>query len=152
MGVTVIKLDWWDDRVCRNFLFGTCPHLIFGNTVRAAILSSTLPFPFLLLYMRETLRDRKWTWAIVPRRTRKRSSRNFKNTKRRTRMIHESTHLDKDMKLPCLDSWMIAIEGLGLVNVNLKRRLKRIERRSIWYVVPSLPRPPFAAKRDVADV
>jgi len=33
MGVQVVNLDWWDERVCRNFLFGTCPHLIFGNTV-----------------------------------------------------------------------------------------------------------------------
>jgi len=33
MGVQVINLDWWTEKVCRNFLFGTCPHLIFGNTV-----------------------------------------------------------------------------------------------------------------------
>ena len=33
MGVPVINLDWWNEKVCRNYLFGTCPHLIFGNTV-----------------------------------------------------------------------------------------------------------------------
>ena len=33
MGHVVVKLDWWNEKVCRNFLFGTCPHLIFGNTV-----------------------------------------------------------------------------------------------------------------------
>ena len=33
MGLQVVNLDWWDERVCRNYLFGTCPHLIFGNTV-----------------------------------------------------------------------------------------------------------------------
>lgn len=36
MGTQVVNLDWWDMKVCRNFLFGTCPHTIFGNTVSAA--------------------------------------------------------------------------------------------------------------------
>jgi RNA-binding protein Luc7-like 2 len=34
MGIKQQKYDWWDEKVCRNFLFGTCPHLVFGNTVR----------------------------------------------------------------------------------------------------------------------
>jgi hypothetical protein len=38
MGIKQQNYDWWDDKVCRNFLFGTCPHLVFGNTVsRAAV-------------------------------------------------------------------------------------------------------------------
>ncbi|KAK4686541.1 RNA-binding protein Luc7-like 2, partial [Tremellales sp. Uapishka_1] len=32
MGIQPINVDWWNEKVCRNFLFGTCPHLIFGNT------------------------------------------------------------------------------------------------------------------------
>ncbi|KAK8864678.1 hypothetical protein IAR55_001930 [Kwoniella newhampshirensis] len=32
MGIQPVQLDWWNEKVCRNFLFGTCPHLIFGNT------------------------------------------------------------------------------------------------------------------------
>ncbi|EIW65997.1 small nuclear ribonucleoprotein [Tremella mesenterica] len=32
MGVAVINYDWWDDKVCRNYLFGTCPHNVFSNT------------------------------------------------------------------------------------------------------------------------
>ncbi|KAI5450693.1 splicing factor, variant 2 [Naganishia albida] len=32
MGITQVNVDWWDPRVCRNFLCGTCPHEIFGNT------------------------------------------------------------------------------------------------------------------------
>lgn len=41
MGIKQQKYDWWDEKVCRNFLFGTCPHLVFGNTVsqRSAIQS-----------------------------------------------------------------------------------------------------------------
>ena len=44
MGITQVNVDWWDPRVCRNFLCGTCPHEIFGNTVRfrlSRILSMT---------------------------------------------------------------------------------------------------------------
>nr|XP_019007540.1 small nuclear ribonucleoprotein [Kwoniella pini CBS 10737]OCF46321.1 small nuclear ribonucleoprotein [Kwoniella pini CBS 10737] len=32
MGIQPINVDWWSEKVCRNFLFGTCPHIIFGNT------------------------------------------------------------------------------------------------------------------------
>jgi len=46
MGIQILNLDWWDDRVCRNFLFGTCPHLIFGNTVRS-ITTRSSPGPAL---------------------------------------------------------------------------------------------------------
>lgn len=33
MGITQQNIDWWDEKVCRNYLFGTCPHILFGNTV-----------------------------------------------------------------------------------------------------------------------
>jgi hypothetical protein len=33
MGITQQNVDWWDEKVCRNYLFGTCPHILFGNTV-----------------------------------------------------------------------------------------------------------------------
>lgn len=33
MGVQPIQVDWWDPKVCKNFICGTCPHDIFGNTV-----------------------------------------------------------------------------------------------------------------------
>lgn len=33
MGIKQQSYEWWDEKVCRNFLFGTCPHLVFGNTV-----------------------------------------------------------------------------------------------------------------------
>ncbi|OCF38632.1 small nuclear ribonucleoprotein [Kwoniella heveanensis CBS 569] len=32
MGIQPVNVDWWSERVCRNFLFGTCPHILFGNT------------------------------------------------------------------------------------------------------------------------
>ncbi|WVQ67310.1 uncharacterized protein L199_005506 [Kwoniella botswanensis] len=32
MGIQPINVDWWSEKVCRNFLFGTCPHILFGNT------------------------------------------------------------------------------------------------------------------------
>ncbi|WVR06769.1 hypothetical protein IAU60_003804 [Kwoniella sp. DSM 27419] len=32
MGIQPVNVDWWSERVCRNFLFGTCPHVLFGNT------------------------------------------------------------------------------------------------------------------------
>jgi hypothetical protein len=41
MGVQPINVDWWDPKVCKNFICGTCPHDIFGNTV------STVPSHFL---------------------------------------------------------------------------------------------------------
>jgi hypothetical protein len=43
MGLQVVNLDWWDERVCRNYLFGTCPHLIFGNTVSRHVDTLTPP-------------------------------------------------------------------------------------------------------------
>lgn len=33
MGVANANLVWSDDKVCRNFLCGTCPHALFTNTV-----------------------------------------------------------------------------------------------------------------------
>lgn len=33
MGIQPLNLDWWNEKVCRNFLFGTCLHTLFGNTV-----------------------------------------------------------------------------------------------------------------------
>ncbi len=34
MGVANANLHWSDEKVCRNFLCGTCPHTHFTNTVR----------------------------------------------------------------------------------------------------------------------
>lgn len=33
MGVANANLVWSDEKVCRNFLCGTCPHTLFTNTV-----------------------------------------------------------------------------------------------------------------------
>ena len=33
MGVANANLQWSDDKVCKNFLCGTCPHTLFTNTV-----------------------------------------------------------------------------------------------------------------------
>lgn len=33
MDIQTINHDWWDDKVGKNYLFGTCPHVLFGNTV-----------------------------------------------------------------------------------------------------------------------
>lgn len=33
MGVANANLVWSDDKVCRNFLCGVCPHTLFTNTV-----------------------------------------------------------------------------------------------------------------------
>jgi glutamate synthase domain-containing protein 2 len=33
MGVANANLVWNDEKVCRNFLCGTCPHALFTNTV-----------------------------------------------------------------------------------------------------------------------
>ncbi|KAH8116814.1 hypothetical protein DFH11DRAFT_1577664 [Phellopilus nigrolimitatus] len=32
MGVANANLSWTDEKVCRNFLCGTCPHILFTNT------------------------------------------------------------------------------------------------------------------------
>lgn len=55
MGVANANLVWSDDKVCRNFLCGTCPHTLFTNTVRIARDS--------LSYSRYMVYYRKWTWA-----------------------------------------------------------------------------------------
>src|SRR6266403_1980540 len=34
MGIATANLSWPDEKVCRNFLCGTCPHTLFTNTVR----------------------------------------------------------------------------------------------------------------------
>jgi hypothetical protein len=39
MGVANANLVWNDDKVCRNFLCGTCPHALFTNTVGAVLLA-----------------------------------------------------------------------------------------------------------------
>lgn len=33
MGAVNANLQWFDEKVCRNFLCGTCPHALFTNTV-----------------------------------------------------------------------------------------------------------------------
>lgn len=38
MGIATVNLSWPDEKVCRNFLCGTCPHTLFTNTVRFAAL------------------------------------------------------------------------------------------------------------------
>lgn len=38
MGVANANLVWSDEKVCRNFLCGTCPHALFTNTVGTQIL------------------------------------------------------------------------------------------------------------------
>jgi hypothetical protein len=40
MGVANANLHWQDEKVCRNFLCGTCPHTLFTNTVRMFSLRS----------------------------------------------------------------------------------------------------------------
>ena len=37
MGLTIVNYNWYDDKVCKNFLFGTCPHIVFSNTVSSII-------------------------------------------------------------------------------------------------------------------
>lgn len=37
MGVANANLVWSDEKVCRNFLCGTCPHALFTNTVRICV-------------------------------------------------------------------------------------------------------------------
>ncbi|KAH9071158.1 small nuclear ribonucleoprotein [Lactarius deliciosus] len=32
MGIATVNLVWSDEKVCRNFLCGTCPHTLFTNT------------------------------------------------------------------------------------------------------------------------
>ena len=45
MGVANANLVWSDEKVCRNFLCGTCPHALFTNTVRLAINSQIVTIP-----------------------------------------------------------------------------------------------------------
>lgn len=40
MGVANANLVWSDEKVCRNFLCGTCPHALFTNTVSLSLLHS----------------------------------------------------------------------------------------------------------------
>jgi hypothetical protein len=42
MGVANADLVWNDDKVCRNFLCGTCPHALFTNTVGTVVLASSV--------------------------------------------------------------------------------------------------------------
>ena len=43
MGVSNANLHWSDEKVCRNFLCGTCPHTLFTNTVSVLLLLMELP-------------------------------------------------------------------------------------------------------------
>jgi hypothetical protein len=42
MGVANANLHWSDEKVCRNFLCGTCPHTLFTNTVRLTFASCSI--------------------------------------------------------------------------------------------------------------
>jgi hypothetical protein len=55
MGVANANLVWNDDKVCRNFLCGTCPHALFTNTVctpQGEVGS-----------LHKLMARRKWIWA-----------------------------------------------------------------------------------------
>lgn len=45
MGVANANLVWSDEKVCRNFLCGTCPHALFTNTVSTISIKSPFPSP-----------------------------------------------------------------------------------------------------------
>ena len=34
MGIVTVNLHFTDEKVCKNYLCGTCPHIVFTNTVR----------------------------------------------------------------------------------------------------------------------
>jgi hypothetical protein len=42
MGTATTTLHFTDDKVCRNFLCGTCPHDLFSNTVRGPCVCAAL--------------------------------------------------------------------------------------------------------------
>jgi hypothetical protein len=56
MGFNPPNLDWWNEKVCRDYLFGTCLHDTFSNTV-------SWPGPY-------EADIRKWTSGRVQRPTR----------------------------------------------------------------------------------
>lgn len=33
MGIVTVQLSMTDEKVCKNYLCGTCPHVVFQNTV-----------------------------------------------------------------------------------------------------------------------
>lgn len=41
MGFNPPNLDWWDAKVCRDYLFGTCLHDTFSNTVSYRTITTT---------------------------------------------------------------------------------------------------------------
>lgn len=56
MGITNAHLEWYDDKVCRNFLCGTCPHTLFTNTVSLILLA--------LLHMLTELRESSLFYSV----------------------------------------------------------------------------------------
>ena len=57
MGVANANLHWQDEKVCRNYLCGICPHVLFTNTV-------SLKTYFLIITTNDL--QRKWTLEHVP--------------------------------------------------------------------------------------
>lgn len=41
MGIVTVQLSLTDDKVCKNYLCGTCPHVVFQNTVRPVCSSAS---------------------------------------------------------------------------------------------------------------
>jgi hypothetical protein len=39
MGIITVQLEFTDEKVCKPFLCGTCPHIVFTNTVRLSLTS-----------------------------------------------------------------------------------------------------------------
>ena len=63
MGVANANLVWSDEKVCRNFLCGTCPHTLFTNTVSE---THKITYPVIA---DSTYVTRKWTSAHAPSHT-----------------------------------------------------------------------------------
>ena len=130
MGVTNANLVWSDEKVCRNFLCGTCPHALFTNTV--SLTSFKLePTP---VSNPDTFgeRDRKWTWVRVPNRTRSVSRPSSWLRGRPTQTTRFSTDSRWNMSPISSRLWMNVTDESARHTGGLKRRRKRMQRRRTW--------------------
>src|SRR5258708_31952134 len=125
MGIANANLRWSDEKVCRNFLCGTCPHTLFTNTVSVRV-------PEYGILLIECSFHRKWTLVPVPSHILSDSKPNFWRQKRPPLKIQFSIGFRWNTRLIYLPSLMNAIVGFGRLTGGWRRRLKRMQRLQTW--------------------
>lgn len=127
MGVANANLVWSDDKVCRNFLCGTCPHALFTNTVCTSVY--LIPFKTDMFFF-----ARKWISVHVPNPTQSASRPSTLPQRKPTPTILSSIVSRWNTNQTSSRLWMSVIGEFALRTAGWRRRQRRTRRRRTWCV------------------